>query len=112
MIYDAEKVAIVPDGKIADLTQGDETDENSFNPLPEKTITNTERQAVLETSAKTEQNYLLISGGISKDKNGTEYLIAKNVCEAGNQTLHLSSAFLKLNTGFIVVNKKKVYPLD
>jgi hypothetical protein len=47
----------------------------------------------------------LISG-ISKDKNGTEYLIAKNVCEAGNQTLHLSSAFLKLNTGFIVVNKK------
>jgi bleomycin hydrolase len=105
MIYNAEKVAIVPDGKIADLTQGDETDENSFNPLPEKTITNTERQAVLETSAKTEQNYLLISG-ISKDNNGTEYLIAKNVCEAGNQTLHLSSAFLKLNTGFIVVNKK------
>jgi len=105
MIYNAEKVAIVPDGKIADLTQGDETDENSFNPLPEKTITNTERQAVLETSAKTEQNYLLISG-ISKDKNGTEYLIAKNVCEAGDQTLHLSSAFLKLNTGFIVVNKK------
>ncbi len=69
MIYDAEKVAIVPDGKIADLTQGDETDENSFNPLPEKTITNTERQAVLETSAKTEQNYLLISG----DKQGQKW---------------------------------------
>ena len=105
MIYAEEQVALVPAGKIADLTKAKEGEEKNFIPLPEKEISATERQASFEAAAKSEQSYMLVYG-ISKDKNGGEYLMAKRVCESGDKTLHLSPAFLKLNSAFILLNKK------
>ena len=44
--------------------------------------------------------------GISKDKKGTAYVVAKNVCETGDKTLNLSDSFVKLNTVYLIINKK------
>jgi bleomycin hydrolase len=104
MIYANEMVAIVPAGKIAALTKTVEGVEPTWEPLPEKAVTDADRQTKFEASAGSELDYLIIFG-ISKDKNGTEYIMAKKVCEAGNQTLHLSPAFIKLNTGYLMLNK-------
>jgi len=104
MIYANELVAIVPAGKIADLTKTAEGVEPTWEPLPEKVVASADRQTKFEASVGSELDYLIIFG-ISKDKNGTEYIMAKKVCEAGNQVLHLSPAFIKLNTGFLMLNK-------
>lgn len=105
MIFTEEMVAFVPAGKIADLTATKEGVEKTYEPLPEKEVSVTDRQSKFEESAGKELDYLLICG-ISKDKKGNEYIIAKKVCEAGNQTLHLSPAFVKLNTTYLLLNKK------
>ncbi len=104
MIYADEMVAIVPAGKIAELTKTEEGVEPTREPLPEKAVTDADRQVKFEASAGSDLNHLLIFG-ISKDKNGTEYIMAKKVCEDGNQILHLSPAFIKLNTGYLMLNK-------
>lgn len=105
MIFAEEQVAIVPAGKIADLTKVKEGEEKYFIPLPEKEVSASERQAAFEASAKAEQSYMLVYG-ISKDKNGGEFFIAKKACEGGDKILHLSPSFIKLNTAFLVLNKK------
>jgi bleomycin hydrolase len=104
MIYADEMVAFVPAREISELTKTEEGVEPEWEPLPEKAVTDADRQTKYEASAGTELDHLLIFG-ISKDKNGTEYIMAKKVCEAGNQTLHLSPTFIKLNTGYLMLNK-------
>lgn len=105
MIFAEEMVAFVPTGKIADLTKKQEGEEKVFEPFPEKEITTGDRQTKFEASVNSELDYLLIFG-ISKDKNNNEYLVAKKVCEGGNQTLHVSKSFLKLNTAHLMLNRK------
>lgn len=105
MIFAEEQVALVPAGKITDLTKVKDGEENNFIPLPEKEVSVSDRQASFDAAAKAEQSYLLVYG-ISKDKNGAEYLMAKKVCEAGDKILNLSPSFVKLNTVFAVLNKK------
>ncbi len=105
MIYEDEQAAIVPLGRITDLTKKDDDAEASFEPLPEKEVTADDRQAAMDKNINTQLDYLLITG-ISKDKNGTEYLIGKKVCQSGDQTLHLSAAFIQLNTMYLMLNKQ------
>ncbi|MBE0637374.1 MAG: hypothetical protein IH598_02510 [Bacteroidales bacterium] len=105
MIFPEEMVAIVPAGKIADLTKPKEGVETTYEPLAEKAVSPADRQANFEASVGKELDYLMIFG-TSKDKNGNEYVMAKKVCEAGNKTIHLSPSFVKLNTGYVLLNKK------
>lgn len=44
--------------------------------------------------------------GISKDKKGANYLTVKNVCESGDKALNLSENFVKLNTVYLLINKR------
>lgn len=105
MIYEDERAAIVPLGKIADLTKTGDGVEANFEPLPEKEITSEDRQAAMDKNINAQLDYLLITG-ISKDKNGAEYLVGKKVCQSGNQTLHLSATFIRLNTMYLMLNKQ------
>lgn len=105
MLYEDEQAAIVPLGKITELTKISDGVEASFEPLPEKEITTRDRQAAMDKNINTQLDYLLITG-ISKDKNGAEYLVGTKVCQAGNQTLHLSAAFIQLNTMYLMLNKQ------
>lgn len=104
MLYQEENAAIVPAQKISDLVKK-QTGEDKKSPFPEKNFTEQERQANFESNSKNELTYLLIYG-MSKDKTGTEYFVAKKVCQADNTPIHLSPGFFRFNTGFIMLNKK------
>jgi bleomycin hydrolase len=105
MIFEAEQVGLVPAGSIADLTSATEGQEISYEPLPEREITTEVRQTKFGSNLGKGLDYVLVYG-ISKDKNGDEYLMAKKLCEAGNQTLNLSASFVKLNLVYIMINKQ------
>jgi bleomycin hydrolase len=105
MIYEDEQVAFVPAMKISQLTTFKEGEEISYEPLPEREVTVEERQAAFEKNLDKTLDYLLVYG-ISKDKDGKEYLLAKKVCSSGNQAIHLSPAFVKLNLMYLMVNKE------
>jgi bleomycin hydrolase len=49
--------------------------------------------------------------GLSKDKKGADYLVAKNTCTSGDGELNLSEAYVKLNTVFLLLNKNSL-PAD
>jgi hypothetical protein len=105
MIFEAEQVGLVPAGSIADLTTAAEGQEISYEPLPERAITPEDQQRKLESNLGKNLDYLLIFG-ISTDKEGNEYLMAKKLCEAGDQTLNLSASFVKLNMVYLMINKE------
>lgn len=105
MIFEPEQVGLVPAGNIADLTTAEEGQEISYEPLPEREITAEDRQTKLESNIGKKLDYLLVYG-ISKDKNGSEYMMAKKLCEAGNQTINLSMTFVKLNLVYLMINKE------
>lgn len=101
-IFAAENVAIVP---VTKLTGTESTTLTDKNPLSEKSITASDRQLVFETLLDKKPANMLVTG-ISKDKKGAFYLTAKNVCESGDKVLNLSENFVKLNTVYLLVNKK------
>lgn len=104
MIYAEENVALVPMEKLENVTNPAEGEEKSFAPFPEKEISDAERQMAYETMTKKDLDYLLIVG-LSQDKLENQYFTALKVCETGNKILHLTPSFVKLNTGFILMNK-------
>lgn len=101
-IFDAENVAIVP---VTKLTGNESTSITDKNPLPEKSISSDDRQLLFETLLDKKLGNMLVTG-FSKDKKGANYIVAKNVCEAGDKTLNLSDNFVKLNTVYLMINKK------
>lgn len=101
-IFDAENVAIVPATK---FTGNENTTITDKNPFPEKSISGDDRQTQFETLLEKKLANMLVTG-ISKDKKGTAYVVAKNVCETGDKTLNLSDSFVKLNTVYLIINKK------
>lgn len=103
-VFASENVAIVPASK---LTGTESTTITDKNPLAEKTITPADRQLLFETLLDKKNGNMLITG-ISKDKKGASYVSGKNVCETGDKVLNLSENFVKLNTVYLMVNKKAV----
>jgi len=101
-VFAAENVAIVPATK---LTGTESTTITDKNPLPEKSITASDRQLVFETLLDKKLSNMLVTG-ISKDKKGANYLTVKNVCESGDKALNLSENFVKLNTVYLLINKR------
>lgn len=77
------------------------------NPTAEKQIDADMRQETFEKNIAKNQDYLLIFG-IAKDAEGKTYYQAKKVCEAGNQVINLSEAFVNLNTIYLTLNKNAV----
>jgi bleomycin hydrolase len=106
MIIVDEKVAVVPIGKMPG-TKKEGTDkevQQTYQPLPEKTISEKERQANFEVLVNDNNNFMTLYG-ISMDKEGNEYILGKDACTAGDDELNMSDPYLKLNTVYLLVNK-------
>jgi len=102
-IFANENIALVP----ATIMPGEKpagTEKIVMEPVAEKEITASERQEKFTSSLNKELGYMLICG-LSKDKKGTEYLVARNVCQSGDKELNLSAAYIKMNTVFLLLNK-------
>jgi bleomycin hydrolase len=74
------------------------------NPTAEKEVSADMRQEAFEKNIAKEQDYLLIFG-ISKDEEGRTFYQAKKACEAGNQIVILSEAYVNFNTIYLTINK-------
>lgn len=108
-VFAAENVAIVPASKMPGV-KANETDKLVMEPVTEAIVTPTMRQEKFQTLLNKELSYMLVYG-LSKDKKGAEYLIAKNTCKSGDSELNLSEAYVKLNTVFLLLNKNSL-PAD
>jgi bleomycin hydrolase len=104
MIYSDEAVAIVPAKDMPGQKAGDESAEIVYEPVAERTVTDEERQKNFELLIGGTYNYMTLYG-ISTDKKGNAYIVGKDACTAGNNTVNMSEAFAKLNTVYILLNK-------
>lgn len=103
MIYAEEDVAIVPAAKMPG-EDNEEATEQVFEPVTERIITDDERQKNFELLVSGTYNFMTLYG-ISEDKKGDTYIVGKNACEAGDKTINMSDAFVKLNTVYVLLNK-------
>jgi bleomycin hydrolase len=105
MVYSKEAVAIVP---ISDMPGAKKEDGKevhyTYQPLPEKTISEKDRQKNFEVLVNGNYNYMTLYG-VSMDKEGNEYILGKDACTAGDKELNMSEEFTKLNTVYLLVNK-------
>lgn len=108
-VFAAENVAIVPASKMPGV-KANETDKLAMEPVAETIVTPTMRQEKFQTLLSKELSYMLVYG-LSKDKKGADYLVAKNTCTSGDGELNLSEAYVKLNTVFLLLNKNSL-PAD
>ncbi|OYT14270.1 MAG: hypothetical protein B6I19_00835 [Bacteroidetes bacterium 4572_114] len=104
MIYAEEDVAIVPAVSMPGQEDNDESTEKVFEPVEERAISDDERQKNFELLVSGTYNFLTLYG-ISEDKNGNAYIVGKGACEAGDETINMSDAFVKLNTVYVLLNK-------
>ena len=104
MIYVEEGVAIVPAVSMPGQEENEEATEKVFEPVTERIITDDERQKNFELLVSGIYNFMTLYG-ISEDKNGDTYIVGKNACEAGDKTINMSDAFVKLNTVYVLLNK-------
>jgi len=107
LIFEDERVAIVPAGAMPGDKKQAEGEQAEKMPVAERIIAEGERQIAYETNVGQEQDYLLIYG-ISKDKKGNQYFIAKQVCQANSTPINLSMEYVKLNTLFLMTNKNGI----
>jgi hypothetical protein len=89
-------------GDMALVSAGDKE-----NLTAEKEVSADMRQETFEKNIAKNQDYLLIFG-IAKDAEGKTYYQAKKVCEAGNEVINLSEAYVNLNTIYLTLNKNAV----
>ena len=104
MIFEDEQVAIVPAGAMPGSKKAAEGEEVEEEPVSERSVGEIDRQQVFEAGLDLDLDYLLIYG-VSKDKNGNEYFIGKNVCQTNSAPIFLSKEYVKLNTIFMLTNK-------
>lgn len=106
MIFADESVAIVAMGKMpGELKDNGKEAAQSTDPLPEKSISEGDRQKNFEVLTASGSYDFMTLYGISVDKQGGEYVVGKDACSAGDQTTNMSKAFMKLNTVYILLNK-------
>jgi len=105
-VFADEKVAIVPAGKMPGTKKDDSDKEvqQTNQPLPEKIISEKERQENFEVLVNGSYNYMTLLG-TSMDKEGNDYIIGKDACTAGDKELNMSKQYVKLNTVYLLVNK-------
>jgi bleomycin hydrolase len=105
MIYADEAVAIVAAGKMPGQVEGDEAAEQVFEPVVERNVSDEERQKNFELLVRGKNYNYMTLYGISTDKKENSYITGKDACSAGDMTINMSEAFIKLNTVYILVNK-------
>jgi bleomycin hydrolase len=105
MIYKAEAVAIVPAGDMPGVKAENDTVEEVFEPVAEVNVSPEQRQKNFETLLMRSGYNFLTVYGISKDKKENTYIIGKDACKAGDDTINMSEQFVKLNTVYLLVNK-------
>ncbi len=105
MIFADEAVAIVAMGEMPGKLNGDKSATMSFDPVPEKTISEEDRQKNFEVLVGSgSYNYMTLYG-VSVDKEGNDYIVGKDACSGGDKTTNMSKAFIKLNTVYVLLNK-------
>jgi bleomycin hydrolase len=105
MIFADEAVALVAMGKMPGELKGDKVAPESFDPIPEKSISEEDRQKNFETLVNGGIVDYMTLYGVSVDKEGNDYIIGKDACAAGDKSINMSKAFVKLNTVYVLVNK-------
>ena len=116
-------VAIVPETHVENLSgtemskwqtlTKEELQKNAYTflaPVPEKNITQADRQLAFETYSATDDHLMHLTG-LVKDQNGTLYYKTKNSWGKSNKMggyLNMSSAYIRLNTIAIMVHKDAI----
>lgn len=119
--FTRDGIAVMPDMEHTDLTgsdmarwtglaAADKRKEATSRPLPEKVITQEERQIGFDNWQTTDDHGMVIYG-LAKDQNGKEYYMVKNSWGTNSKykgTWYASKAFVKYKTINILVHKDAV----